>query len=192
MICARGDMPGLIVAGNHGLEIVGPGWEYVDPAVAENLPYVNAIGMALNKALEGIPGVFVEEKGLSVGVHYRHAAPEQHEAVRTAVHNVLSGSQHPFVLTPGLNVFNVRPRVYWHKGEMVRWIASKIGRDGSLVIFVGGDATDEDAFAALPDDITIGVGTTGESAAKYSLEGPDGVRQFLEWLATRCGEDASQ
>ena len=33
------DVPGLVVAGNHGLEVAGPGWEYVDPAVAESAPY---------------------------------------------------------------------------------------------------------------------------------------------------------
>src|SRR4051812_14632719 len=30
---ARFPLPGLIVAGNHGLEIAGPDWVYVDPSV---------------------------------------------------------------------------------------------------------------------------------------------------------------
>ena len=54
-------------------------------------------------------------------------------------------------------VFDIRPRMYWNKGEAVRWIASRIGQPNALVIFIGGDPTDEDAFAALPDGITIGV-----------------------------------
>jgi trehalose-6-phosphatase len=51
-----------------------------------------------------------------------------------------------------------------------------------LVVFIGGDPTDEDAFAALPDGITVGMGGVSDTAAKYSLNGPDGVRRFLEWL----------
>ena len=179
---SRANVPGLIVAGNHGLEIAGPGWEHVDPAVAEHAPPVRTLGAALIKAVEAIPGAFVEEKGLSVSVHYRHVAPEQHEAVRTAVHNVLASASHPFVLTNGRMVYDIRPRVYWHKGEAVRWIAAKVEQPHALVIFVGGDPTDEDAFGALPDGITVGVAPTCETAAKYCLDGPDGVRRFLEWL----------
>jgi trehalose 6-phosphate phosphatase len=179
---SRANVPGLIVAGNHGLEISGPGWEHIDPAVAEHGPYVHAMGTALVKAVEAIPGAFVEEKGLSVSVHFRHADPELHGVVQTAVHNVLAASNHPFVLTKGRMVYDIRPRVYWHKGEAVRWIATKIGQPDALVVFIGGDPTDEDAFGALPDGITVGVAPTCETAAKYCLDGPDGVRGFLEWM----------
>jgi trehalose 6-phosphate phosphatase len=143
---------------------------------------VESLANALAKPLEGISGAAIEMKGLSVSVHYRHVAPEQHEAVRLAVHGVLAGSTHPFVLTTGRMVFDIRPRVYWNKGEMVRWISARIGRIDSLVVFVGGDPTDEDAFAALPSGVTVRVGPGPETQAKYHLEGPDGVRKFLEWL----------
>ena len=126
--------------------------------------------------------MFVEEKGLSASVHFRHVAPDQQEAVRTAVHNVLAGARHPFVLTAGRMVFDIRPRVYWNKGEAVRWVAGRVGQPAALVVFVGGDPTDEDAFAALPDGVTVGVAPTCETAANFCVDGPDGVRQFLEWL----------
>jgi trehalose-phosphatase len=179
---ARADMPGLIVAGNHGLELAGPGWEYVDPAVAQSAPTVHQLGESLARALEGYPGVHVEEKGLSVAVHYRHAAPEQHDAIHSAVHGVLANSSHPFVLTAGRMCFDVRPRVFWNKGEMVKWVLARVERPAALVVFVGGDPTDEDAFAALPDGVTVRVGSGPETAAKYHVDGPDGVRKFLEWL----------
>ncbi len=179
---ARADVPGLIVAGNHGLELAGPGWEHVDPAVAESGPAVSQLATTLGRALESIPGVSVEDKGLSIAVHYRHAAPEQHEPVRSAVHGVLSNASHPFVLTAGRMCFDIRPRVYWNKGEAVRWLLARIGQPEALVVFVGGDPTDEDAFAALPAGVTVRVGCGPETAAKYHVDGPDGVRKFLEWL----------
>jgi trehalose-phosphatase len=115
-------------------------------------------------------------------------APENQETVRLAVHNVLASSMHPFVLTMGRLVFDIRPRVYWNKGEMVRWIAMRVGQPEALVVFLGGDPTDEDAFAALPNGVTVRVGAGSETAAKYHLEGPDGVRKFLEWLGDElCG-----
>jgi trehalose-phosphatase len=179
---SRADVPGLIVAGNHGLELAGPDWEYTDPAVAESAPAVRQLGETLNRALENFAGVNVEEKGLSVAVHYRHAAPDQHDAIRSAVHGVLANSTHPFVLTAGRACFDLRPRVFWTKGEMVKWLLAKVERPAALVVFVGGDPTDEDAFAALPDGITVRVGSGPETAAKYHVDGPDGVRKFLEWL----------
>ena len=184
---SRADVPGLIVAGNHGLELAGPGWEYVDPAVAESSPAIHQLAAALARVLESIPGVAVEDKGLSVAVHYRHAPPGQHEAVRSAVHGVLSNSSHPFVLTAGRMCFDLRPRVYWHKGEAVKWLLSHVGQPKALVVFVGGDPTDEDAFAALPDGITVRVGCGPETLARYHLDGPDGVRKFLEWLRNQFG-----
>jgi trehalose-phosphatase len=184
---ARAEVPGLIVAGNHGLELAGPGWEYVDPAVAESAPAIAHLAAHLMKALESIPGVAVEDKGLSATVHYRHAAPGQHEAVRSAVHGVLSNSSHPFVLTAGRMCYDLRPRVYWSKGEAVKWLAAHVGQPAALVVFVGGDPTDEDAFAALPDGITVRVGCGPETLARYHVDGPDGVHKFLEWLREQGG-----
>ncbi|HEX3148046.1 MAG TPA: trehalose-phosphatase [Gemmataceae bacterium] len=179
---ARADVPGLIVAGNHGLELVGPDWEYVEPAVAESSQAIANLAAGLRQPLSELPGVVVEEKGLSVTVHFRHAPAEQLEAVRSATHGVLSNTSHPFVLTTGRMCFDIRPRVYWNKGEAIRFLLGRFERLDALVIFIGGDPTDEDAFAALPDGITIRVGAGAETAAKYHVDGPDGVRKFLEWL----------
>jgi trehalose 6-phosphate phosphatase len=178
----RADLAEVIVAGNHGLEIAGPGFEHVDPAVAQSAPAVAQLAAALGRTLDGIPGAFVEEKGLSVAVHYRHVAPELHEAVRNAIHGVLSNSSHPFVLTSGRLVYDLRPRVYWDKGTLVKWVAQYVGQPDALVVVVGGDATDEEAFHALPDGITVRVGPGPETAARYHLDGPDGVKKFLAWL----------
>lgn len=186
----RADLANVIVAGNHGLEIAGPGWEHVDPAVAETRPAVANLAAALAKRLEEVPGAVVEEKGLSVSVHFRHVAPEMQEAVRSAVHGVLSNSSHPFVLTIGRLVYDLRPRVYWDKGALVRWIANHVGHRDALAIFVGGDPTDEEAFHALPDGVTVRVGCCAETTAKYRLEGPDGVRKFLGWFREHLRHDA--
>jgi trehalose-phosphatase len=178
----RADLAEVIVAGNHGLEIAGPAWEHVDPAVADSRPAVAHLAAALARPLENIPGVVIEDKGLSVSVHFRQVAPEMHEAVRSAVHGVLSNSSHPFVLTTGRLVYDLRPRVYWDKGALVKWVAGHVGQPDAAVVVVGGDPTDEEAFGALSDAVTVRVGAGVETAARYHLDGPDGVRKFLSWL----------
>jgi trehalose 6-phosphate phosphatase len=51
-----------------------------------------------------------------------------------------------------------------------------------LPIYVGDDASDEAAFAALPSGITVHVGSARHTAARYSLRDPGEVRSFLQRL----------
>jgi trehalose 6-phosphate phosphatase len=53
------------------------------------------------------------------------------------------------------------------------------------MIYLGDDFTDEDAFAALPDGITIKVGHAEETLAKFHVANPAEVQQFLFWLNER-------
>ena len=53
--------PELIYAGNHGLEINGPGIGYIEPTrdvVAE----LHALAQEMGRRLRNIPGVLVEDK----------------------------------------------------------------------------------------------------------------------------------
>jgi len=183
----RVGLPGLIYAGNHGLEIAGPDFAFVEPGAAECRDKLGELVAALASRLHSIVGVLVEDKGLTASVHYRQVASERWEDVRHQVHTVLAGRDHPFVLTTGHQVFNLRPRVYWDKGNAVAWIANSIGRPGALIVYLGDDVTDEDAFAALPEAITVKVGDPPETTAHYHLDDPAAVRQFLEWLVQHAG-----
>jgi trehalose 6-phosphate phosphatase len=186
-LLTRVDVSGLIYAGNHGLEISGPGFVFIEPTAAECREELQALAADLNTRLNGIPGVLVEDKGLTISVHVRQVSAEKHEDVRRLVHSALANSKHPFQLTLGDHVYDIRPRVPWDKGVAVNWIRTQLGRPDALAIYLGDDATDEDAFAALREEITIKVGPNGETAALFRLEDPVDVRQFLSWLITLRG-----
>jgi trehalose 6-phosphate phosphatase len=179
---ARVGIPGLIYAGNHGLEISGPGYLFVEPKAASYVGALQELSDQLSAKLQIIPGALVEFKGLTISVHYRQVAPAQGEEVRHLVHSALANTQHPFVLLAGDKIFDIRPRVYWDKGSAINWIKERLAKPEILVIYIGDDVTDEDAFVALPDGITVKVGEAGETAAHYLLGGPWEVRKFLEWL----------
>jgi trehalose-phosphatase len=180
---ARVKIPGLIYAGNHGLEISGPGVLFVEPAAAGHRDALQALSTALTDRLQFIPGVQVEDKGLSLSVHYRHAEEGEWEEVRRLVNSVLAGTSHPFQLSQGDKAFEIRPRLYWNKGAATLWIREHLGHADALVIYLGGDVTDEDAFQALADQVTVRVGPPAETAAAFRLEGPEDAREFLRWLA---------
>ena len=179
----RVGVPGLIYAGNHGLEISGPGFMFIEPTAIACRPALQALAAELAGRVGMTPGAFVEDKGLTLSVHYRQAPIDAAESIRQTVHAALANASHPFQLTAGDMVFDVRPRVNWTKGTAATWIRSQLAKPDALSIYVGDDATDEDAFAALPDGITVKVGGgPSETAAAFQVENTDEVWRFLDWL----------
>jgi trehalose 6-phosphate phosphatase len=180
---ARVGIPGIIYAGNHGLEISGDGFLFVEPQALAYREALEGVALGIGAQLDAIEGAFVEDKGLTLSVHYRQAALACEAAVRRAVEDALAAARQPLSLTVGAMVFEIGPRVHWHKGSALEWIRQRIAQRDVLALFVGDDATDERAFAALKDGITVKVGSSNATAAQYLVESPADVRRFLEWLA---------
>jgi trehalose 6-phosphate phosphatase len=175
-------LPGAYYAGNHGLEISGPGQLFIEPTAASCQDCLRRVSAELKERVKNIDGVFVEEKGLTSSVHYRQAAPERAEEIRQIVHSVLAKADHPFVLTTGAKVYEIRPRVNWNKGSAVDWIRKQLGENPPLVIYAGDDASDEDAFVELKAEITIKVGEPADTAAHFFVASSGDVGTFLAWL----------
>jgi trehalose 6-phosphate phosphatase len=189
----RVNIPGAVYAGNHGLEISGPGFLFLEPTAVERAELLREFTKTLKKQVSQIDGVFVEDKGLTITVHYRQAPNGAVDNVRRVVHSALAGSSHPFLLTTGDKIYEIRPRVYWNKGNAVEWIKERLQKADALIIYLGDDVTDEDAFAALQEGITIKVGESTETAAHYHLQDLLEVRKFLDWLFhLLCEEDKSR
>jgi trehalose 6-phosphate phosphatase len=178
---ARVGIRNLIYAGNHGLDIEGPGFSYIDPTATACVPALTSLATTLAERLQPVPGAFVENKGLTLSVHYRQVSDAEHEEVRRIVHGVLASSDHPFVLVNGDKVYEIRPRTSWNKGTALVWIREQLGLPGAGLIYIGDDATDEDAFKE-PAGITIRVGNVPDTAARYHVDSQSDVRTFLEWL----------
>lgn len=176
-------IPGLYYAGNHGLEISGAGVLFIEPTASERCATLHTLASTLTEQVRHLQGVVVEDKGLTLTVHYRDLSSERHEELRRIVHSTLAGSNHPFVLTTGDAVYDIRPRVYWNKGDAVRWLLKNLERESALVLYLGDDATDEDAFTVLADDITIRVDGGAETTAQFELDNFAEVEEFLSWLA---------
>ena len=170
-------------AGNHGLEICGPHRSFTEPTAVSQQDLLTALAADLTDRLQPIVGAWAENKGLTLSVHFRLVEADGVEEVRRCVHGDLAAANHPFVLTMGDKVFYIRPRTYWNKGSAVTWIREHADLPDAVVVYVGDDATDEDAFLALADAITIKVGPSAETAARYQVDGPPDVHKFLEWLS---------
>lgn len=174
----------LIYAGSHGFDIRGPGWQSEHGAAF--VPDLEDAEGELRQSLAHIRGTLLERKAYSLAAHVRGLAPDAARAVEAAVEAVLS--RHPRLRKGmGKMVFELLPRLDWHKGEAVLHILEtlRLADANVLPIYIGDDRTDEDAFVALAGR---GVGilvseSPRRTAAYYTLRDPDEVHRFLQRLS---------
>jgi trehalose 6-phosphate phosphatase len=181
---------GLYLAGNHGLEIEGPGGPYDYPEMQRLRPQMKALAYDLRRDLAAIPGVLVEDKGVTLSVHYRRVPAALVPQIRERLLQRAGPAVEDGVLTlrTGKAVLEVRPNVPWDKGEAVRWIVGDLQQDmlaaRVLALYVGDDDTDEDAFRALArSGLGVVVGDRPHSAAHYYVQSVEEVERFLGVLS---------
>jgi trehalose 6-phosphate phosphatase len=120
----------------------------------------------LQRTLADLPGVVIEDKGLSLAVHYRKA-----RAKAATSQAVLDAAQSlPGVrVVPAKQALNIMLPEAPHKGEALANECARLRCESAL--FVGDDDTDEDVFrwAHLKRLLTIRVGAKRKSSATYCL-----------------------
>jgi trehalose 6-phosphate phosphatase len=182
----RVGLPQLIYAGNHGLEISREGFTVVEPTARAACGALQELAKQVEELLANVPGVLVENKGLTASVHYRNAPSERWGEVEQVTRRAVASEADLFALSAGRQVWEIRPRVSWHKGSAVKWVLEHVDDPGHrLVFFIGDDRTDEDAFASLPDGVTVKVGEGAQTQARYEVPDPAGVELFLTWLLAK-------
>ncbi len=185
-IRVRADVPGLVYAGNHGLEMAGPGLDFVHPGAGKLRETQTELCRQLRSDLADLPGVLVEDKGLTLSVHYRMAAENAAVEVEARFNDAVSPFVYPGGLrtTKGKMVLEVRPDLAWGKGEAIARLW-EVYPDLSLTIFFGDDVTDEDGFAAVQarGGIAVFVGEgRSPTQALHRLDSPKEVTETMRLL----------
>jgi trehalose 6-phosphate synthase/phosphatase len=129
------------------------------------------------------PGALLEEKSSCLAWHYRMADPKfgEFQANELRLHLSTLLSNEPVEVLSGHKVIELRP-IGANKGAIAAGLIQR-ARPGTASIAFGDDRTDEDLFAALPDDaLTFHVGTS-PSCARFRLRSVQQVRKILEGLA---------
>lgn len=135
----------------------------------------------LAQQVERLPGIWIEDKGPAVAVHYRAAAETESNLARGEIDEVMARLNGGFRLLHGKKVWEILPRKLGEKGSAVRRELNRFG-SSALPVYIGDDLTDESAFSALPDGLTIRVGPQALTKAQYHLRDSGDVRRFLEEL----------
>jgi trehalose 6-phosphate phosphatase len=172
----RGRLHGVAigrVVGNHGAEPM-PGGAILRRRVRRWLPVLRA-------RLYGRQGVVIEDKGLSVALHYRQA--RRRHLARRAVLSAVRALDDVRIVGGKLAVNCLVPNGP-DKGLALARERAHFGCKS--IIYVGDDETDEDAFRLEPRQrlLSIRVGRTRRSAARYYIHNQMEVDKLLEALVT--------
>jgi trehalose 6-phosphate phosphatase len=139
---------------------------------------LHAAKRSARRELDGIPGIWIEDKGLSFAVHYRDADPVAADSAGASLANLLEPSRNALHILDGSRVWEVLPREIPGKFTAVNDLLGQ-QRPNTAVVYVGNDGTDEVAFAELPDQITVRVGPEPHTRARYSVRSPAEVLRLL-------------
>lgn len=174
-----------IYAGNHGLEIKGPSINYKNLVSVNFRPLLFEIKKELEERLSYIKGILIEDKILTLSVHFRLVKIKESQIIKNTVIEVINflNIKEKIELVFGKKVIDIRPFINWNKGEAVKLILEEqsIKTNNIFPIYIGDDTTDEDAFKVLKDNgLTIFVGKPRKSDAKFYLNNSLEVLEFLK------------
>jgi len=184
---------GVRYFGLYGLQEIRDGELFVDPRLLEARDAVEAAAADV-RAHDAVraSGAHLEDKTYAVGVHLRRVSEPERWSAHVAGAAEQIARQHGLEVVPGRLVWELRPAVSSDKGDAVRSIVAEVNARGVAVI--GDDIGDLPAFAAA-----AGLGAQGMpflrvavrsaetppellAAADLVVDGPDGVRSWLEGL----------
>jgi trehalose 6-phosphate phosphatase len=167
-----GRLSGVIVArviGNHGAET----------GASAQMPHrrVEHWKARLELELGANQGLWVEDKGFSLAVHYRQCArkTEARQRILAAAGNL----EHVRVFG-GKQVVNLAVDRAPDKGVALAAERDRLGCN--WVLFAGDDVNDEDAFALDGNIVPIRIGWKRQSHARYYLRTQAEIDQLLELL----------
>ncbi len=179
-------LEGIIYAGNHGLELEGKGIKsFKLPSIDAIKGVIKRLAVHLRRELEGIKGAYIEDKGVTLSVHYRLAGPRD----KALIDKKFKEAVWPYVssgkvrISSGKKVLEVRPNLDWDKGKAVSWLIRR--RENTFIVYFGDDVTDLDAFRVIKGKgISIFVGRPKKGInADYFVKGPKDVKRFIARLS---------
>lgn len=173
---ARADVVGKLnganvvrVIGNHGAETES----------APNPKYVEQWKSVLAAELRPLPGVWVEDKGLSLAVHYRQSTHKTE--ARRRIFAASRKLKHVHVIG-GNQVVNLVVDTAPDKGDALAAERARLGCD--WVLYVGDDENDEDAFSLGGNVVPVRIGRKQRSHARYYLRTQAEIDRLIALLVT--------
>jgi trehalose 6-phosphate phosphatase len=179
----------LTAAGLHGLERRMPGGDTETSNGAGD--QIGQVRDRLSAFAESDARLLVEDKGMTVALHYRRA-PDRAKDVLALAERLAAEVEGALVLQRGKMVIEFRPQGP-NKGNIVDQFMQAAPFAGRIPVFIGDDVTDEDGFAAVNKrhghSIRVGPKEPNEKTeASWRI---DSVAELCRWLASLADRHAA-
>lgn len=171
------DISGLVLVAEHGAWIkrIPAGWQTIETISSS---WKDQVRPLIEHYVDWTPGSFLEEKDFSLVWHYRKADPNLSDIRTKELENALIDlvANLNLGVLKGNKILEIK-NVSINKGRLASLLITENKFD--FLLAIGDDYTDEDIFSILPESaysIRVGIGST---RARYSINSPGNVRQFL-------------
>jgi len=187
----RVGLKNITYVGNHGLEASGPHLDFTLPAAVKTKKTIKTVRQKLREKLRKFKGVVIEDKTLTLSVHYRMANKMDTRDITQMIEAITSPyrKKRKIRVTEGKKVKEIRPPVAWDKGCAVKKLLQQEERrirKRIVPLCMGDDKTDEDIFKLFKTRgyaVKITKEPDKTSLANYYLRNIDEVRNFLKVFA---------
>jgi trehalose 6-phosphate phosphatase len=168
----------LSAAGLHGLERrnlqCGTVRSEPDPAIFEPAK------ARLGAFADGHPGVLLEDKELTLALHYRNA-PELAQQAMAVARDAVADSKGGLVLLGGKMVLELKPPGC-DKGHAIAAFMEEPPFRGHRPVFAGDDVTDESGFAIINRLGGVSIRIGDDSGRTVAIYGHRDVTSMQNWL----------
>jgi len=172
----------LPAAGQHGLEYRIDGTKIRQVAVDQAA--FATVRRAFGALADDDTRLLLEDKGMSVGLHYRQA-PERQAEILALAQRLEQAADGALTLLASKALAEFRP-VGTDKGTAIARFCEAPPFAGRTPVFIGDDRTDEDGFRWINEagGLSIRVGSAADSAARYQLPDVPTVHHWLQQAVT--------
>jgi trehalose 6-phosphate phosphatase len=182
----RVPVPGIPLLGSYGMEHSLDGARQIEPEAEKWLGQVRQAELMLRELLAGSAGIRVEEKPVSVAVHWRQAP--DHDAAADQVRRATArvSSEVGLRLEPGKLIEELRPPISVDKGSAISALLAA-NRELAAFAYAGDDLGDIPALRAVRDAggyaLVIDHGAeTDPRLLELADETFQGTEAFADWL----------
>lgn len=182
------DMIGIqnaLYLGNHGLDRFYGKTIETDQRCEQFIPYMQMLLRQLGPTLN-TNGVVIEDKGVSVGIHYRQC--DEPAVARKHILDTLYQitDLEAITITEGKKIVEIRPNIGTNKGTSLKRLMEEFDLRG--ILYLGDDIADVEAFKTLRRLTMPNTGNIGLAIGVLGDESVDGLDQEADMLLTGVEE----
>lgn len=178
---------GLLLAGSYGIEMQLPDGQFRSALEFQEIrPKIELILPLWTKLIENKKDFYLEDKGWSLALHCRYANEIEVKEVMDKAHKVVS-DQKPdprFQFFEGYHFLEYAPRLA-SKRSASQWIIDNLTSKDAMVVYIGDDDKDEEAFSVVTTSGGFAVRIAAKSCetnAQMILKNPAETREWLDKL----------